>query len=297
MTADQITDPAAELLRLIKHLKTVGGKNNSSIANALSDDLGMSPDSVEYLEVTAAVLTRVHGVIRLADRVTDPHFDKEMKSRVGSVARALAEAFYPTASNATCLNRRAQNFSDQNAAALLFFSQTARKLRPLRLLSEVERTDALHQIAETKKAVSDDGSLQEWEKTFLLSGLDGVERVLKHLIYFGHDEAITRLLKLQGAVAIVESKQPQDRPKRPGTLATLHVLALIVHALMIPVDAKDAIHFYEDEVPKAIIDFVERHKEPLKLPAPSPDIVVPAEQEDPTPPKNKEGDGNHSASQ
>jgi len=268
----EVTDPSKELAALGQQLKdhSVDGTIPTALASALS----VKVDDPVLLDVMGVIQRRIINLQNLADSIADTDLDYDLRQSVVQACKAFGRLLNPQHANQPWQNFRHQCLTDAHLSAFKWFSQTARRYQPLKVIPESERTDALHRLGEVIKQTEQDQELRPWERAPLLDGLRRIEFVLEHLVFFGHDAAIVDLIVAHHkAVAVHDAMSAQDSSRATGNSSTLEALknyAFVATLLLLPAQAATAYSRYQDWTQMALHWLIEDHRQtPRLLPAPS----------------------------
>ncbi len=261
----ELTDPAKELTALSQLiLNSTGGH---STLDGLSKCIGISVDDPEFLEVLAAIQRRLRDVELLASAIDEPDFDQELKNEVISAVHSFGQMFHPKHANGGWDQARTNYLPAKNVQALRFLSQTARRYRPLRVVAIKARDEVLTKISDIMNEVRNDHDLQEWMKTILVSGLERVSLILRHLHFFGHEIAITELfLAHQRLSAIHRGLEAEGSNSFWKTLA---ILSAAANLFVLPADTVTALDHYEMWISPLLQVITETPPKQRLLPSPT----------------------------
>ena len=87
---------------------------------------------------------------------------------------------------------------------LATFSYVARRLWPLRKLSEEDRLDIIKKIEIVLADINKSDDIPGWAKAPLVDGLARMQLTLQHLLFFGYEAAIEELQRLYHRTISVE---------------------------------------------------------------------------------------------
>jgi hypothetical protein len=243
----ELTDPSKELSALGELVGRVAG--GQSVIQGLSKCIGISLDDPEFLDVLAAIQRRIRDVEHLAKTADDSDFDEKMKSQVLSAVRNFAEFVHPKNANVNWDQLRSSMLSPNTITTLTFFSQTARRYRPLRVVPAEAREEVLTKLAETIQEVNKDKNLEEWMKNTLVEGLERIDLVLRHLQFFGHDVAITELLLAHHRFSIIGRAIETCKSNSPSFRGALLGISLAANLFVLPHDVIEALDEYKSWAP------------------------------------------------
>jgi hypothetical protein len=230
--AVEITDPAKELATLGQALLNAGGGNNTVAGIARS--IGISADDAEFLDVLAAIQRRIKDVEALVGTATDPDFDDELKNEVLNATRGFLQLLHPQHAHEPWEQARTRFLPAKSITALRFFSQTARRRRPLRVVPETARKAAMQKIVEAIEEVSKDENLEDWMKPVLVSGLQRVHLVLTHFRFFGHEAAIVELFLAHQKLSVSCQAVEEGESQAQSFWQVVVVLSLVGNLFILP---------------------------------------------------------------
>lgn len=240
----ELTDPAKELRILAE--KIVGAKGGGTTVNGLAALFNVSAGNLEFLELLAAVYRRILDVDALVHAISDTDFDQDHRRMVSAATKGFAALLHPQHGGQPWDNQRKSLLPAQHITALGFFSQTARRYRPLRVIPIETRSEALTRLQDAITSIKSDPDLQEWVRLTLIQGLDRISLVLRHFDFFGHDAAIAELFQIHHRISVVVQKgvEPAKRDKS-SALKAVATLSLIANLFMLPDQALTALERYQ----------------------------------------------------
>jgi len=245
-TEIEITDPARELSTLGRHF--LDSKGGGSTTEGLSRSLGIGVDDPEFLEVLAAIQRRVRDLEKLASTVAEADLAPELKRDVVAAARAFTNLLHPKHASSPWEQTRSKFLPEKNVTALKFFSQTARRYRPLRKVPDEKQKEVLSKIIEAIESVLSDDELEDWIKPPLLDGLEHIRLVLKHLQFFGHEAAIADLFLVHQRFSAAAEMMAEAKPAtQSGNIwKALNVLGVAGSIFVLPHEGANALSTYID---------------------------------------------------
>jgi len=239
----ELTDSSKELAVLAQLIRNSAGGSNT-IAG-LSRCVGIDLGNPEFLDVLAAIQRRVREVESLANSVDDTDFDQDLKGEVLTATHSFAQLLNPKNANSGWDQARANYLPDKNITALKFFSQTARRYRPLRVVPQEAQDEAVNKIREVIDQVQKDNDLEQWMKVAIVSGLERTLLVLRYLRFFGHDIAITELFLVHQRLAVVAHEAEATQSKSHSIWQALIVLSVLSSLFVLPDQALTAFDRYK----------------------------------------------------
>lgn len=262
------TDPSKELAELGRQLRSGASDADVRVVDGLARNIDVDPHSPELLEIVAVTNRRLLDLDALAQRLSDSEVDPTLRSELLQATKSFMQLLGHKQSAAKWDEARKRLLSDDKLAALRWFSQIARKHRPLRIVSEPERHELTQQIAETIKSVLDDQSLDEWMRVLLLQGLNRLNFVVARLPYFGHELAIAEIvLAKQKADVVFVSLEATSKGANSAIWKYLAVISLLGNIFVLPPQAVEAVEHYKSGGQSAVVALIEdvEKKKPLPL--------------------------------
>jgi hypothetical protein len=254
----ETTDPAYEVGALAQWLLKLPPLGDQTFA-VLSQHLGVSPDGVEYLELIAAVRSRLIRLATLAQSLDDNSFGQARRDEVTAATERLARVFHPRQQTSAWNGVVSQFVLPADAFALAMFSPFAKRVRPLRMITDHERVHALAKIDEAIEALQSAEDEPWWAREQVVGALERLRLTLQHLMFFGHDSAIEQILAVSAKVIAAGRARPSLKTVLGSTVAAVLVA---VELFKLPVDVQEGARFYQDvyleQVQPSLIAFEER---------------------------------------
>jgi hypothetical protein len=239
----ELTDPSKELTTLGDIFTKASGGNNT--IEGLARCINISVDDPEFLEILAAIQRRIRDVEELAKVAGDADFDQEMRNDVLAAIRSFSQIVHPKNAHIGWDQIRSSHLTAKNITALRFFSQTARRYRPLRVVPLKTREEILGKISDAIAEIENDTNLEHWRKTILVGGLRRIQLVIKHLPFFGHDAAIAELWNVHQKLSLVINDIEATGRKSSTLKHALLALSLVGSLFVLPADAASALNHYK----------------------------------------------------
>jgi hypothetical protein len=268
-TEIELSDPSRELGLLAEYLRKFTGAGDSDQTYvALAKAINVANDSPDYLDAIAEVSLRIQRLSKFATQVADPDFDEELRADVISATSTLAHLFTPAQSMIPWKDAKQRFIQDNHLRILKWFGPTAKRYKPLRVIKSEEVTSALDKLNEVIEEI--ETGEPHWSNAPLINGLQRLQRVLKHLNFFGHEAAIDQILLFSNrTIAIKEAMEKEESlSDQRSIFKVLNIIALIGALFCLPPQAVDAIGRYEDWGLNRAIEAVESHFEQRLLPPP-----------------------------
>lgn len=260
----ELTDPARELAALGRW---IAGLPSADIAFGahLANSLQLSAHSSSYLALLASARLRMERMRQFTEDVDDSDFDDFQRKQALIAIERLSGVFFPENQAAGFNGVRNASVVEVDLTVLSWFSYVARRHRPLRLITDAMRQDAMKAVDEAREKVAGDSDLPKWAKLLLLEGLEQVRLTISCLTFFGHEAAFDALLLLdqrnQGVIAALKAQALSVGQSVWETSKALTVCVAIFNA---PVTVHNAFLEYQSFLAK----IVAAHHAPLALPKP-----------------------------
>ncbi len=239
----ELTDPAKELTALSQLILDAPPANNT--LEGLSKCIDIPVDDAEFLEVISAIQRRLTDAEALAIKIDDTDFDQDLKTEVLSALRSFRQILNPKTSNNGWDQARNAFLPPKNVQALRFFSQTARRYRPLRVIPSRARAEALKEITEIIQEVQRDRDLQAWMKPLLVSSLERTHLVLRHLRFFGHEVAISELFLAHQKLSVVREEIETTNTNPASFWKAMTILSVVGNLFVLPDQSLAAFDHYK----------------------------------------------------
>jgi hypothetical protein len=165
----RLTDHASELVKLGDALLALPVTGEPGF-KVVGDWLSLNPDSVEFIELLAAVSNRIASFSRFVMNLDDDVLTTRVRVQTQSAALQIGRLMGPTLLGQAWNNAR-NHLNETHLGALDAFAQTARRHRPLRLLSEEERTATIAKVQELILDLESDEDLPSWARAPIKEGL------------------------------------------------------------------------------------------------------------------------------
>jgi hypothetical protein len=230
-TKDILTNPSTEIWSLATFFSRWEKTNsNLRVFNALAESISVDSSSREFLEIVAAIKTRIYKLKQFAETVQDEHLSDDLRKDVILAAEAFAKLFDPANFAQSWTESKKSLLTESRLKSFLYFGKTAQSHRPLRRIADAERDDVLSRIAEVSVNIEHE-EIPEWTRSALLSGLDRLQLLIKHVRFFGHDLCIEQIILLHRQVEILACQlDPNETSYRISISAILKVINAIILA-------------------------------------------------------------------
>lgn len=255
---------------------------NGNVLAGLAKSFGVDPSSPLFFTLMSEVRGRIDALQAFAENVVDKELDETLRSEVRAATSAFANLFRPEFLVNRWEDTCARMLTDANLKTLLWFGQTARRHRPLRLINNEERAEMASKLQDALADLEADAHL-DWMKAPLIDGIKRLITTIEYLRFFGHDYAIEQLLDLNLFVSALQ--QTQEAHSKTGLSAEQSSLwkcvaafSVVANLLLLPDQGATAISRYQGWV-ASIIASTPRLPHEQRLLAP-PSAVVPKEPEE-----------------
>lgn len=214
--------------------------------------------------------------------MVDKELDETLRSEVRAVTSAFANLFRPEFLVNRWEDTCARMLTDANLKTLLWFGQTARRHRPLRLINDEERAEIASKLQDAIAELEADAQL-DWMKAPLIEGIKKLLIAIEYLRFFGHDYAIEQLLNLNLLVgALQQTQEAQSKTglsfEQSSLWRCVAAFSVVANLLILPDQAATAISRYQSWVASMVASTPKLPHEQRLLAPPS--AVVPKEPEE-----------------
>ncbi len=297
--AFEFVDPAWEIAGAIRQLRTTPSSNDptwSVFQKALGT--GISPS--EHWELMSVLQDRLLRFDQFVRSVVDTEFDDHQRRRIIQAVDRFSHALRPEHQTQQWQHTLQNYLIEDDALQLGWFSIVAKRHRPLRRVTEDERAELIAKIDEALAAVEAGQDIPEWAKLPIAEGLRRLRFTLQHLVFFGVESAVDKLLEVYNKTMAIElatggtpnaNKIPGSG--RPTILTVLNCVVLAANLFWLPDQATSAFERYQGWYLKTIVENPRLPKPTTLLlapPANGPDIPTGPSTEavvEPTPPSEK----------
>jgi len=281
MSADT-TDPSKELEELGRKFRNHKTDDKARVVVGLAEVIGVDQSSPEYLEILSLINRRLLALEGLLGELDNSEISKELKKDVVGAARSFMQLVGPAQAFGLWNEVKKNLLSDTNLTALRWFSQTARKHRPLRMIPKEEVAGALQAVDSALDGLLAERSLPIWVQSVLIDGLNRTRFVLQWLPYFGHEIAILELLAVnQKAVSALSDLNAAGQCKGVSVTKFFNALLVAGGLFILPDQAVTAFDKYRGWTQRSIeglINDAEQRKQQTLL-LPSPAALAPREEQ------------------
>lgn len=279
----QLTDPSRELWQLAQRLREHNYGNNDEskqASEAIAAVIGVDRDDLEFLDIIAAIGLRVERLIEFAQQVKDSEVDDELRNDLVSAARTFGSVFLPHNMHVNWRQAKLRFVQEGHLSTLRWFSQTARRHRPLRVISREDLENAQRNVSNLIAEIAAEEDAH-WSHAPLADGLRRLQRVLAYLPFFGHEEAIEQIVILAQRASAIQEEVKEQTSAQDGSWAALRVLglvALVGTLFCLPDQVATAITRYRGWGLDQAVKLVLRYEKPRLLPAPTEPMPEPGKQ-------------------
>jgi hypothetical protein len=193
-----LTDPAKELAELGHTFRNASlGKNPLQNVDGIAQCIGIKSDDPNLLEILGVINSRLVALQKLAMAIEDQDIDGKLKKQIVQATNSFISFLNPKHASGQFDAARNQFLSDRHLTAIEWFSQIARKHRTFKVIGSEDRTEVQGKIADTLVQVSEDATLDHWQRVLLVDGLQRLNFVITYLPFLGHDFAISETILVQ----------------------------------------------------------------------------------------------------
>lgn len=272
----QLTDPALEIAALATELSRLPD-SQSALHETLSGFFSVGTGDPEFLEIVSILRRRIAKLDEIASNLSDADFSAEQREQVRAGLARLAVVFnaaqFPNSWSQARRHARADD-----ALALMWFSQIVRRHRPLKVLSDSERTELLARLEELIPEVEAAPEISGWNRDVLIDGLSSLRTRIRYIKFFGTEQISADLIVVERLtnLALYEARSTSsevnftapDEPSALGKLAEWAKYALMTMTIIAaPDQAITALGNYK-QLFEAHLVYSGKPAPPKQLPAP-----------------------------
>jgi len=245
----ELTDPASEMANVITVLLEQPSSNDPTWS-IFQKAIGQNISSKDYWHAISILRSRVDRLEGFVKSVDDTEFRHgQQRDRLLHALHRFQGAFDPARQMLPWQQVLSQNVIADDGLQLGVFSYIARRLWPLRRLSEADRQNLIQQIDAVLADMGRNHDVPSWAKAPLVDGLIRLQLSLKHLLFFGYEAAIDDLHNLyQKTIAvedIVAAEGQGESKQSKSIMQVLGLLAVIGALFCLPNDATTAFERYQ----------------------------------------------------
>ena len=251
-----LTDPATEIAAVIAVLREYPATNDPTW-QIFKKAIGPGISSHDYWHLISALRFRLEKLERLVRATDDVEFrHKDQGQRLLRAIDQFKGAFEPAQHGVAWQATLQQNIRADDGLQIAQFSYVARRLWPLRAISEEDRKALIKQINSVLADIESENEFPSWAKAPLVDGLVRLQLALMHLIFIGHDSAIEQLQNLYQRTIVLEDAINAERKGQPikSIRQTLEIIALVGALFCLPDQAITAFERYQGIYLIAIIN-------------------------------------------
>ena len=247
--ADEITDPAREMADLIDFLVglnavTPHGHQAPQSWQVLSNGLHIEPTSAEFLELLAAIRSRLARLHEFVSKLDNPTVTHDVKQHIYQAVARFAQTFNPTNFTIQWPQILTSCVVAADATTFRMFSPVMVQYQPLKRLADGDREEALNGVRQAIADIQDADDLDAWARSALIQGYQRIELILKYFQFFGH-EGLAREVALTSAVTrVAAGKLDSKSSTLKNVWAALVLVAKIVEVVSAPSVGYHAISDY-----------------------------------------------------
>lgn len=274
----ELTDPAAEMAGVITVLREQPASNDATWS-VFQKAIGQDISSADYWHLISILRSRLYRLQRFIVSVEDAEFrHPNQRQRLLNAVANFSRAFDPAQQAAPWQATQSRDVIADDGLQLGLFSYVARRLWPLRRLSEEDRKKLIEQIDGVLSDIDKNEDLPDWAKSPLADGLIRLQLTLKHLLFFGYEAAIDELQNLYQRTISVDdiiTTEGGDETKRPKPIMEVLGLIAIIGALFsLPDQTMTAFERYQGLYLRAVMSS-NRLPKPEQRYLPKPAVIEP----------------------
>jgi hypothetical protein len=274
----ELTDPAAEIANVITVLREQPASNDPTYL-VFQRVIGQNINPGDYWHLISTLRYRVQRVERFIRSVDETEFrHPNQRNRLLQAVTNLSRAFEPSQQAAPWQATFSRDVIADDGLQLGLFSYVARRLWPLRRLSEADREDLIEKIEGVLVDLDKNDDVPNWAKVPLVDGLVRLQLTLRHLLFFGYEAAIEELQNLyQKAISvedIIAAGKEEDQGRSKSILLVLNVVALMGALFMLPDQTMTAFERYQGLYLRAVMNSSRLPKLEQRY-LPKPEVIEP----------------------
>lgn len=189
----KLTDSSSELAQVGRKIRGSDKVKGQNVLVGFASCFGVDPSSHIFFDLLSVVRSRIYALEHFAKNVTDPELDQNLRGDVVAATQLFSQLFLPQHLTTVWDNNRVTFVPDANIKTLMWFGQTARRHRPLRVITDEERKNLIEKVDEVLGDLAD-GDISRWAIAPLSEGLLRLRTILQFFEFFGHELAIDELL-------------------------------------------------------------------------------------------------------
>ncbi|WP_029585822.1 hypothetical protein [Bradyrhizobium sp. URHD0069] len=268
----ELTDGSKELADVGRAILDADRVKGQNVLVGFAKCFDVDPAGPIFFELLSVLRNRIHVVEEFARRVQDKELDDSLRNDVVAATKSFAKLFGPGQLVTVWDSTRASCLPEANIRTLMWFGQTARRHRPLRVVSDPERLHLIDKIDDALRALEDD-PLGSWKKAPLKNGLVRLRTVLQYFKYFGHERAIEELLLFDRKMEALNDTDEDpfnalSQPKLPSLRKVLEITALAGTLFILPDQAVTAYDRYVTWTNRMVVTATHQPSERLLLAPP-----------------------------
>jgi hypothetical protein len=193
------TDPAREIALVIDWMQSLA-PSERPIWEVLYSGIPIEGGNAEFLELAAALSTRVQRLRTLCTTLVEPDFEEDMRSRTDQALARFDNVLAPGHLHRPWTAARDEWAQPSDATWLRTVGSIIRRHQPLRLVSGEEREALLKMIEEAIADLYSDAELAGWGREALVIGLRRMYMVLRYFQFFGHEATVREIVLGSGPI-------------------------------------------------------------------------------------------------
>jgi hypothetical protein len=245
----EITDASKELSFLGRHfLETATDPAGGNGFAGFASSFGVESATPIFFSLLSEVRRRIDALQTFAETVVDSELDDQLRAEVRQATVSFSNIFRPDFLSNRWEDTCKRMLPEANLKTLLWFGQTARRHRPLRVVSANERTQIIENLSKALIALNEDTEL-DWMKAPLVDGIHMLIVTIQHLRFFGHDYAIEQLIALNLKASVFQQARDaapnRGQSDQSSIWKCLTALSVVSTLLILPDQAATAINRYQ----------------------------------------------------
>jgi len=274
----EIVDSAWEIASVIRKLARASVPPTDPTWSAVRKALGQNLSASQHWELMSALNSRLLRLDAQIRSVQDQELDQAQRQRALQAVQNFANLLEPP--NQSLQWQQAVNFvREDDALQLSWFSVILKRHRPLRRVTDDEREELIAKIGEVVTALQVEADFPDWAKYPLSEGLQRLQFMLQHFVFFGCEVAIDQLLDVYSKASALEnaiegkSSSEKSTKRNPTLVSVLNVIVLVANLFWLPDQVTTAFERYRGWTLRPIIENPRLPKPETRLlapPAPAP---------------------------
>lgn len=272
VAAVRLTDPAFEFSVLADRLRNYKQDTGIETYRILSSFIGVDENSPYLFELIGYVGARSVSLIDFISQIDDDFIDDATRNELIRVVTNMSQIISPKYMGKPWNSIGPQYLINSEIITLRQFSQTARRYKPLRLVTKEERAKAIQSVDEAIEEASTASGVPAWAVAPLVESLRRLKTMLQHFDFFGHEAIIDHVMRMNGEANAASESLKEAGIRTVGKFfKTAVAISTVVTVLVTPINAYQGYKSYRSYALK----FVE--KPPALLAPPPPQLPAPSQ--------------------